>query len=143
MKRGGIKISTFMLSMLVMSLFVVAFSSFFSEIGEKYGVSYDNESQTSVQAYDKFSEIQNTTSRINQTLFETETGSVTDLLGGFLGAGFNVLKLTGQSVSAFGGMVQSAGSELDLPISFTSIIMTIIALLVIFAIIGVLVGRDI
>lgn len=132
-----------MISMLIMSLMVFSFSNFFTEVGTKYGVSYDNESNASIQAYDKFAEIQNTTTQINQTLFQTETGGVTDLLGGFLGAGFNVLKLTGQSVSAFGEMVQSAGQELNLPVTFISIILTIIALLIIFAIIGVLVGRDI
>lgn len=143
MKRGGIKISTFMVSILVMALFVVTFTSFFSEVADKYGVTYDNESSATIETFNQFESIQNTTAEINQTLFQTQSGNLVDLLGGFLGAGFNVLKLAGQSVGAFNSMVQAAGEQVGLPGAVTTIILTIVVLFVLFAIIGVLVGRDI
>lgn len=143
MKRGGIKVSTFMISMLVMSLLIVTFSNFFAAVGSQYGVSYDNDTNESIAVYNQFNSIQNTTEKIEENLFSSSDGDNTDLLGTFLGAGFNVLKLAKESTKAFGVMVNSAAEQIGLPASFSSIILTIVALLIIFAIIGVLVGKDI
>lgn len=136
------KISTMMISIVLVAFFVTTFVNLFVAVSEDYSVTYDSETNSTLQTLNQFDSIRNTTEQINQTLFTTDTTSVTDILGGFLGAGFNVLKLSGQSVAAMGNIVTTAGEQLGLGAG-TAILMTVVVLLVLFAIIGVLVGRSI
>lgn len=136
------KISTMMISVVLVAFFITTFVNLFASVSNEYGVDYDSETNNTINTFNQFDAIRNTTEQINQTIFTTETAGFTDLLGGFLGAGFNVLKLSGQAVAAMGSIVTTAGAELGLG-SGTAILMTVVVLLVLFAIIGVLVGRNI
>lgn len=127
-----------------MALFMVTFASFYSEVEDKYGSSIDTRTNDTLAGYNQFEAIQNTTQDIEDTLFNsTNEGDQNDLLGVFLGSGFNVLKLAKGSVQAFGSMIQTAAGIVQLPTGFVSIVLTIIVVLIIFAIISVLVGKDI
>lgn len=148
MKRGGIKISTMLVSMLLVSLIIVTFSSFFADVSIKYGSSYDNNTNTSIELYNQYIVVENTTKTIDSTLFnQSAKGGVIseafDLLGSFLGAGFNVLKLTKSSVTGLYSMTENASEAIELDNNYKNVIFAIIMVLVVFAIIGVLVGRDI
>lgn len=145
MKRGGIKISTFMISILVVALFMTVFANFYAGVADRYPVTYDTDLNDSLAIYDQFETIQNTSEQMQSQLYTNKTGlaGAADLLGSFLGSGFQVLKLTSDSLSAFNIIANEAGERMTLPDYFTAIIITIVVVLFIFAIISVLVGKDI
>lgn len=134
-----------MISILVVSLFMSIFAGFYANISHHYPVSFDNETSETIVGLNKITEIQPTIVELNNTLFRTESGDsgLTDLVGKFLGSGFNTLKIAKQSFGAFFSLTNAALTAVGLPGYFSQIIMAIATVILLFIIISVLVGRDV
>lgn len=139
------KISTFIISMLLVALLVSVFGNYYAHIEEKYNVDYDANTTATINAFNQFDAIRNATEEINQTLFASREGGqgATDLLGVFLGGGFNVLKIATGSFSAFYTLLQNAMISVGLPSYFFNILLAIAVVSIFFIIVSVLVGRDV
>lgn len=145
MRKAQVKISTFLISIVIVALFVSTFTSFYASISTKYTQAFDTETNDSLAVYNQFAIIENTTSNINQTLFGTSTGEsgVTDILGKFLGSGFNTLKIAKESFKAFYLIANNASEQMGLPNIFVGSLTLIVLIIIIFIIIRVLVGQDV
>lgn len=139
------KISSLLVGVVLVGLFASVFGVFFSTIATNYGQSYDSEAFAS---YDKIQNITDQTQDIKEGLDEDSTGTgVVDLVGSFLKKGFSVLKITFQSFDLIDTMADDAITQIDEQAGgsgltlFKDAIGAIIAILFLFIIIGVLVGR--
>lgn len=139
------KISSFMISIALAALFTSLFASYYAAIDDQYAVTINENTSGAINALNKFQEIQATTQTINQTLFDSDDGDsgVTDIIGKFLGAGFNVLKLAKESFSAFYSILETSMTNLGLPGYFLDILATIALIIILFIIISALVGKDV
>lgn len=139
------KLSSFIVSILLVSLFVVTFSNYYAGIGDAYGVVIDDNTTTALLAYNEFTSIRSNVEAINQSLFgESQAQSgVTDFVGKFLGAGFNTLKIARQSFTSFYNILKAGMTQLGLPSIFFDILVTIALVVIIFIIIRVLVGQEV
>ena len=138
------KISTFMVGLLLVGMFTTLLGIFYADIGTQYSIDYND---TQFAGYDQLASINNDLSSINTTLTDLnqETG-VVDLLGGFLASGFDVIKITFNSFSAFWSMSETAFSTQVLGSSvsvFKTYLVAITMVLFFFAVVAVLVGRDV
>lgn len=142
------KVSSFIIAMVVVSMFVTVMALFYADLAVDYSVTYDNDT---FSAYNQLSALNNQTKTINQTIsgIDPSTSSTTDLVGGFLKSGYEVLKVTWGSFGIFTDITQDAGDKMSEAIpgnSFSALrygIIMIALLLFLFAIISVLVGRDV
>ena len=138
------KISTFIISMVLVGLIVTVLGVYYGNMATSYGQTY-NSSQFS--GYDKLATLQEQTSEINQTLNEVQSNSgVLDVVGGMLTGGFTVLKTTYTSIGVFNDMTNEAVDNAQLGETssvFKNSIMLIVMLLILFIIVSVLVGKDV
>ena len=146
------KISSLIVSIILVGLFASVFGVFFAGISTQYDVTY-NGSTTFGQngTFDKITEIETQTASIEDGL-KTEGGDtgLTDLVGGFLKKGFQVIQVTFSSFGLMNDMAGDAAVELDNATGGTGIsqyflpaVLAIVSVLFIFIIISMLVGRDI
>lgn len=138
------KISSFLVAVLVVSLFTTLFGIYYADIATDYEQTFDN---STFAGYNQLTTIKTDLEEINQTITSiNQESGVVDLLGGFLASGFDVLKITFNSFGAFGSMIESAFSQLPLGYSmslFKTYFVAIAFILFVFAIVAVLVGREI
>ena len=139
------KISSFMVGVTVAALFTAVFGSFYAGIADSYSVPLDENTSSDLAVYNQLQNIQDVTNDINKTLFSTDSsGGVTDIVGLFLGSGFNVLKIAKGSLTSFYVILTQAVSVIPgLDGVFGSVFVTVALILLLFAIISVLVGRDV
>jgi hypothetical protein len=140
------KISSMIISMLLVSLFVTVFGAYFAGINDSYGQTLPAYTNATLSEFDHFDEISATAADLNNTLFGTPSGEsgITDLVGKFLGSGFNALKISRQSFDAFTSLISTSASAIPgLNGAFAPILITIALIIVLFIIIRVLVGTDV
>jgi len=144
------KISSLIVGILLVGLFAGVFGVFFANISAQYGQDYNNSLFAEGGAFDKIDNITTQTATIKEGLDTDSTNEgITDLIGGFLKKGFAVIKVTFQSFDLMNSMAGEAIDVLDEKAGgaglsyFKEAILAIIAVLFIFIVIGVLVGRDI
>jgi len=146
------KISSLIVSIILVGLFAGVFGLFFSELSEQYNIDY-NGSDTFGQngSFDKIQDIQEQTETIEGGLKTDSTNTgITDLVGGFLKKGFAVIQVTFSSFELMFDMSNEAAEQLDTATGGTGVsqyflpaVIGIISVLFIFIIISMLVGRDI
>lgn len=138
------KISTFMVGIILVGMFTTLFGIFYADISTSYSINYND---TQFAGYDQLSTINSDLAEINTTLTDLKQESgVIDLLGGFLASGFDVIKITFNSFSAFWSMSETAFSTPVLGSSvsvFKTYLVAIAMVLFFFAVVAVLVGRDV
>jgi len=141
------KLSNFLIAIVVVGIFASVFALFFSGISDNYGQSFDN---TSFSSYNKITNITTQTESIRDGIETDDTEvTLTDLIGGFLKKGFAVLTITYQSFDLFTDMANDAGTELNersggaISGLFTTPLILIAIIILIFIIISVLVGTKI
>ena len=104
----------FLISLTVFGFFIGIFGLFYSDISDKYGTDYQNES---IAVYQKLDEM-HTEAETYQDDIETSTSNRNaflqgvDIAGGILSAGISSVKITFKSVEVFLGMADEAESEL-------------------------------
>jgi len=108
------KLTGFLISLVVFGFFIGIFGLFYSDIADKYGTDYQNES---LGVYNKLNEMHDEAKGYQanisviggqKNLFEKGV----DIFGGIFSAGWSSVKITFKSVEVFLGMADSAESEL-------------------------------
>ena len=107
------KISSFMIGLVVISLIMALFNIFFAGINEGYhSPSYD---EGSMEAYNKLDDITAQTEDIKAEVTAIkEKPSILDVIGGFFSSGYKALKLTYTSFDTFDCMTNQALTDANL-----------------------------
>jgi hypothetical protein len=128
---------------LIVALFSVVFAFLITGINEGYSGSL-NESQ--LDAYNRIDDLNTLASDLNESMTEIEQGNAADVVGGLLSSGFTVLKTTWTSFGLYTDITSDAVDNANLgesAITFKSVALIIGILLFIFAMVGILIGRDV
>lgn len=136
------KISNFIIGLIVASLVVTTIGLVLSNAQEKYGVAYD---ETEIETFDKLDEI-NTLSADIQDRVQNQTTdrSAFDVVGGFLSDAKDTLLIAAASYDVFFGMGNAALDDVGAPAIFRVALMTIMVILVFLVVIlGTVLGREI
>lgn len=141
------KISTFIISILVVAAMVTVFVAFYASLSTKYeDVTY----QDNISGFDQFDDIDNITTQLSGQL-ENQTVSTGgfNIIGDFLSTGYNALKVTWQSMTSFNKIVNSGFS--NIPVGddegqqslhrLQLLIGTIVFIAILFILIAVLTNR--
>ena len=98
------RISSFMIGVVVAMLIVMSFTTLLSSTATKYNTTYN---ESDVETYNKLQEMQNITKEIQD---KTDTGSektgALDIVGGFLSDAISSLKIAWQSYDIFTDMAE-------------------------------------
>jgi len=109
------KLTGFLISLVLFGFFIGIFGLFYSEIEDKYGADYQNESLAVYNQLDKMhSEAENYQRNITKDRGEMiflEKG--VDIVGGIFSGGISSLKITFTSIDVFLGMADNAELELS------------------------------
>jgi len=137
------KIGTFMIGMILVSLFTGVFAIAISSGVSEYGVTFDNDSITS---YNKMSELTDLHEEMKQGIEEqSERTGALDLIGAFFSDTYNTLKLTLQSYTLFESMGEQALEDAPLGHNtaglFKSALLGIVILVIILTIISLVIAR--
>jgi len=112
---GEPKLTGFLISLTVFGFFIGIFGLFYSDIADKYGTDYQNES---LAVYNKLDEM-HTEAETYQEEIENIGGEKNflekgvDIFGGLMSAGLSSVKITFKSVEVFFGMSREAEAELS------------------------------
>lgn len=108
------KISSFIIGMLLISLFSVGFILIMNNMNTNYGspIGFDN---AVLQEFNKTSTLINFTEDVkNETLEASESTGVSDILGDFFSAGYKAARLSAQSVETGTTLVNSGVKQMGL-----------------------------
>ena len=135
------KISSFTIVFLIISLVVVVFGYFIVDINNNYDTSI-NESQ--FDSMNNIAELNNLSKEMNSSLNQIQSNNPLDVVGGLLTSGFTVIKTTQSSFGVYTDVTSSAIDNANLgeaTSNFKIILLIIGILLFIFALVGILTGR--
>lgn len=136
------RISTFIISMLVVSLFITGFMAFYTAGSTSYNV--DN--TENISGFDKYDKLYNLSKDVkdqvsNQT---TSTGGF-DTIGDFLSYGYNAVKISLGSIDIFNEMNEEAFNHItpsETIIRYKAIVFLIVFIIIIFVVIALLTNRN-
>ena len=132
----AMKMSDFIIGMLLISTIVAILALFMSNMNANYSVTYDN---TSLATYNQLSELENLTKSIEKNESGIMGTGSNDILGDYFTSGYKVMKLTKASYSTFNKMsdkavddarLGAAGQYLKIFISSTILIIIVLAIIV-------------
>lgn len=140
------KVSSLIVALLFVIMVTATFGMFFADVSDNYGGNFNNQTFSD---YDKLQDIKNTSQQINESLLElkeTENPGVLTFANAFISSGWTVLRTTFASVDIMTDVVTkgftdskiSDGANFILPI-----LLLIVFILFAFAVVSVLVGREI
>jgi hypothetical protein len=136
------KITTFLIGIVVVSLFVTGFLTIMNEdVNNLTNTTYDN---STLYNLSKIDEIRNISVSIEarHKADQTDRG-LFDLVGNFIADGIDSIKLTFAGTAAFLSMTDKASDALGLDVSFKSAIFVIVIIIIIIGvIIRIKVGAD-
>ena len=125
-------LSTFLVTIVLFSLFIGGFALIYGDIGGNYNTKVDTSFN---QTYEKINRMENLTLSISDTVQSEDPGA----LDAFFLAGKTILsapKLLLESLGIFTAMIFDLGSDIGIPAIFRAAMIAIITILVIFAIIS-------
>lgn len=136
------RISVFIIALIVIGLVGATFGMMVSDLNEKHPQSDYN--QSNMEVYNKLEEMNDLTDDMqdkvqNQT---TKTG-ITDIVGSFIGDVVDALRLASTSYDMFETMGEEGVKQAGLPRIFTVALLTIVLVLVVFAIISAMLKKDV
>lgn len=135
------RISSFMIGLIVMMLVVTSFGGLMSVMAPKYNVSYN---ESDMETYNKLREMENISMQIKDKTESAGGTSVIDLVGGFLSDAINALRLAWKSYDVFTDMADAGVEQAQLPDYYKTAILTMILILIIVGgFIAVMVNRDV
>lgn len=139
----SMKISTLIISIVLIALFAAGFGLFISDATANYGVTYNN---SAIASFSDMRELNNLTEDLRTSVTETsgKTG-VLDILGDFFSAGYKSVKISFASMGISTGLITNAMGMIDfggLGSYITSAIITILVIVFIFIVISTLVKRE-
>lgn len=135
------KITSFIIALILVSLVAATFSSSISDLTGKYGKTYDN---TTLQTYQATSELTNLTQSIKEKEESQPAATgITDLVGDYIGKAVDTLKVAKGSLNVFDAMVDDGTEQLSLPSIFkVSFIMIALVLIIIGVIVSAMIKKD-
>lgn len=135
------KISTFIITCIVASLIVTGLSLMMSDLSGKHSISY-NESE--IEVYNTLLAQQNLTHQLEEKVLNQSTNQgALDLVGNFIGQVVDALKLAKGSYTTFNVMASKGIDQLGLPNIFKIALFAIVLILIVFAIIGAMLKKDV
>lgn len=144
--KANIKISSFIVALLLISLFFGVFAIFLSDATENY---CPNCAETiNISEYNKLSELDSLTEEVRTSaLNATEKQGITDILGSFFSSAYDALKLSFNSINIFYDISETAVSQSEFADSATTdyiriSLISIVVILVLFVIISALAKWD-
>lgn len=132
-----VKISEFIIGILLFSFIAVGFGFFMSEMNSNYGVSYDN---TSLESYQQLETMNALAEDIEQGSDISERTGVLDIIGGYFTDAYNVLILTKSSFNTFDTMSNQAVSDANLGKTGNYLRILIGAIVLILIVLGVIIS---
>jgi hypothetical protein len=137
-KKAEVKISTFIIGMIVASLAVVFFSLFMSSLSSAYTINYNN---SSLETYNKLDELANHTKAIQESSENLKQNSnLLDVLNGFFNDAYKTLLVTKQSFNTWETLASDGIDSLNLGASGRYLKVAITSIVIILIIIGVLIS---
>lgn len=140
------KISTFLISMLIVSLCVTGFTVYFAGLYSAYSPQYDN--SQNISEFDQIGDITNITSSMSsQIQNQQQSQGGFNVLGDFLSYGWNTIKLTFTSTNTFYKILNAGfksipgGDPFGAMKQYKYIIGTIVIIVIIFSLVAILTGR--
>jgi len=107
-----VKISEFMIGIVLVSLIVAIFGLFMADMSQNYSLSYDNDS---IEVYNKLDDISAHTRAIqDETTGISEKSGVLDIIGSYFSDAYRVLILTKDSFDIFDKMSNRAVDDANL-----------------------------
>jgi len=136
----ALQISKLLIALVLVSLVMVSFSVYFSELNDKYGipeVSYDN---NTFESFNQLSLIRNQTQAIQTRSSESgqKTGTGFDIVGGFFSDAYRVMMITLQSADLVTAMSDSAFEKSDFGAISSTLKVALITILIIAIFLGVI-----
>lgn len=133
------KLTHFIIGILIIGMFVVIFGTFASNVVTFTGVSYN---ASEINQYKRFEEINNITKEIQNRSQNIKTNrDITDIVGGFISDSKDVIDISGKSAGVFSSLTSDLFNRLEISILYP-IVALIIVIVVVLSIIALLVGRD-
>lgn len=135
------KISSFTIVFLIISLVVVVFGYLIVDINNNYDTSID---ESQFDSMNNIAELNNLSKQMNSSLNQIQSNNPLDVVGGLLTSGFTVIKTTQSSFGVYTDVTSSAIDNANLgeaTSNFKIILLIIGILLFIFALVGILTGR--
>lgn len=139
------KLSTFVISMLFVSLFVSGFVVFYAGLNIEYGAGYDD--STNISDFDQWDDLQVLTEDLGEQIQEQpQSVGGFAVIGDFLSYGWNTVKITFGSINIF-YKILDAGFE-SIPGGFAVvdkfklIIGSIVLVAFVFILVAILTGRN-
>ncbi len=108
-----VKISSFIIALVLVGLVASGFGLFMGEVNSNYGRSDYN--STEFAGFDKLTEL---TTIANETQDATKLDiepTLTDVIGGYFKSAYQALRISGQSVTAFGEITEAAAEKSNIP----------------------------
>jgi len=136
-----VKISSFTIVFLIISLVVVVFGYLIVDINNNYDTSID---ESQFDSMNNIAELNNLSKQMNSSLNQIQSNNPLDVVGGLLTSGFTVIKTTQSSFGVYTDVTSSAIDNANLgeaTSNFKIILLIIGILLFIFALVGILTGR--
>lgn len=133
------KITHFIVGLLIVCMFVVIFGTFASNVVVFTGVSYN---ASEIDQYKRFDEINNITQRMQDRSEAMKTDrTFFDIVGGFIADSKDVIDVSGESAGIFKSLTSDLFDRLQISILYP-IVALIIIVVIVLSIIAILVGRD-
>jgi len=135
------KITSFIIGLVVASLVVSVFGLWLTDANTQYGSSFDETELESFEQLDEINELsENIQSRVQN---QTTDPSLYDVVGGFLADAKDTLLISAASYDIFFNMANTALEKLGLPNIFNLALMTVIVIVVFLGIIlATILGRE-
>jgi len=127
------KISSWIIGLLVVCLCVMVFSSTIADLGTKYGVTYD---ETELGVFNKTADLVSLTQEVeNQEEAGQTSSGVIDLVGDYISQAVQTLKVAKGSLAVFDEMLRVSVEKVGLPAYFITILYAIALILIIIGVI--------
>lgn len=138
------KISNFVIGLIFIAIIITSLGMGVAEFNKQYGTPTDyNSSDTAI--FNKTNELTAITNELNQKLNDTSTKTgVVDILGGFVASAVGTLKVAYKSVDVFKEISMESSNRVPIINNGLLVVglISIVVILLIFAIISVMVKKD-
>jgi len=123
------KLSNFMIAVLVVSAFAGTFALFYAEGKTQYNVNYDNDSMEALNKLDEIKEISEEIEDRHDK--DTSNKDLIDVLGNLIADGMDITRLGAKSYDALLSMKDKAAEKLNVP-NIWSIVAYVVIIIIIF-----------
>lgn len=134
----GVKISSFIISLIIIGLCTGVLGLYMSELSANYNVDYDNDS---LEVYNKLAELHTTSEEIqNRTTEISEKTGVLDVIGSLFSDAYSVLLITKDSFDTFDTISNKAIDDANLGAAGEYFRIAIAMIILILIFVGVLIS---